>query len=108
VNSINRAAIVVRPKAPFFEWARSLEGGLPETTEPWTSVYLVAAGEKEEPSRVLRRCFALIFEEQLEAWHRDINDWPTPRTLASFGEWFEVTVVDLVFDLSEGSIEHDE
>ncbi len=108
MNSINRAAIVVRPKAPFFEWARSLEGGLPETTEPWTSVYLVDAGETEEPSRILRRCFASIFEEQLNGWHCDMDDWPQPRTAAMFREWFEVEVVDLVFDLNDGPIEHDE
>lgn len=77
MNSINRAAVVVRPKAPFFDWARSLEGGLPKATEPWTSVYLVDAGENEEPSRVLRSCFASIFEEQLEAWQLDVDAWPT-------------------------------
>jgi hypothetical protein len=108
MNSINRAAVVVRPKAPFFEWVRSLEGGLPETTEPWTSVYLVDAGESEESGRVLRRCFASIFEEQLDGWHRSTEDWPKPRTMALFQEWFHVEVVDLVFDLSGGPIEHDE
>ncbi len=108
MNSINRAAVVVRPKAPFFEWARSLEGGLPETTEPWTSVYLVDARENEEPSHILRRSFASIFEEQLEAWHQDIDDWPHRRTMATFGEWFEAEIVDLVFDLKDGPIEHEE
>ena len=108
MNSINRAAVVVRPKAPFVEWARSLDGGLPETTEPWTSVYLVDAGENEEPSCVLRQSFALIFEEQLEAWHLDVDEWPTPRTLTMFCDWFDADVVDVVFDISEGPIEHDD
>jgi hypothetical protein len=99
---------VVRPKTPFFDWARSLEGGLPKSTRAWTSVYLVEAGEDEKPTRILRRCFASIFEEQLEAWHRDMDDWPKPRTIASFQEWFDAEVVDLVIDLSEGSIEHDD
>ncbi len=81
---------------------------MPETTEAWTSVYLVEAGEDEEPNRILRRCFASIFEEQLEAWHRDITDWPTPRTMALFRDWFEAKVVDLVFDISERPIEHDD
>ena len=101
VNFINRAAVVVRPKAPFFEWARSVEGGLPESTDPWTSVYLVAAGENEEPSQVMRRCFASIFEEQLD-------DWPWLRTMVMFREWLKVTLIDLVFDLADGAIEIDE
>ena len=108
MNSINRAAIVVRPKTPFIDWARSLEGGLPETTVAWTSVYLVEAAESEESTRILRRCFASIFEEQLEGWHRDTEDWPTRRTLVVFQKWFEAEVVDLVFDLSDGPIEHDD
>jgi hypothetical protein len=49
MHSINRTAIVVRPKPLFFDWARSLEGGLPESTEVWTSVYLVPAAEDDEP-----------------------------------------------------------
>ena len=84
MNPINRAATVVRPKTPFFDWARSLEGGLPEATEAWTAVYLVEAAEDEKPSRILPRCFAAIFEEQLEGWHRVSDNWPTPRTLSVF------------------------
>jgi hypothetical protein len=108
VNSINRAAIVVRPKTPFFDWTRSLEGGSPKTTETWTSIYLVDAGEDEKPTRILRRCCASIFEEQLEGWHRDMGDWPKQRTIAMFQQWFDAEVVALVFDLSAGTIEHDD
>lgn len=108
MDSINRAAIVVRPKEPFFEWASSLEGGLPESTEAWCSVYLADAAEDDDPNQVLRRHFATIFEEQLESWHRRVDDWPSPRTFALFEQWFEAEVVDLVFDLAEEPIAHDE
>jgi hypothetical protein len=108
MNSINRAAIVVRPKTPFFDWARALEGGLPENTQTWTSVYLVPADENDQPDKIVRRCFGQIFEEQLEAWHRVEDDWPTPRTFSLFQQWFDADVVDLVFDLSDEPIEHDD
>ncbi len=106
--SINRAAIVLRPKKPFFDWARSLEGGLPESTEAWCSVYLAEAAENDEPDEILRRHFAPIFEEQLASWHRVVDDWPAPRTFALFQQWFDAEVVDLVFDLSEEPPKHDE
>ena len=48
----------------------------------------------------------LVFEEQLTAWHCDIEGWPKPRTIAVFQTWFGAQVVDLVFELSEGPIEH--
>jgi len=106
--SINRAAIVVRPKKPFFDWARSLEGGLPENTEAWCSVYLGEAAENDEPVEVLRRHFAAIFDEQLASWYRVVDDWPAPRPFALFEQWFDAEVIDLVFDLSEESPKHDE
>jgi hypothetical protein len=99
---------MVRPKALFFVWTRSLEGGVPESTEMWASVYLVAAGEDEKPTAILRRCFASIFEEQLEGWHRVIDCWPKPRTIAMFQAWFDAEIVDLIFDVAEGPIEHDD
>ncbi len=105
---INRAAIVVRPKTPFFDWARSLEGGLPERAEAWYSVYLVEAAETDDPTKLLRRHFAAIFEEQLASWHRVVDDWPSPRTFAMFQQWFDAEVVDLVFDFSKRPIERDE
>jgi hypothetical protein len=108
MHSINRAAIVVRPKPPFFDWARSLEGGLPKSTEAWTSVYLMPASEGDQPEEIMRQCFEEIFEEQLEGWHRDADAWPTPRTFSLFQDWFDVEVVDLVFDISEEPIEPDD
>src|SRR5690606_18961064 len=69
MHSINRTAIVVRPKVPFFDWARSLASGLPESMEAWTSVYLVPADETDEPDEILRTCFHEIFQEQLTSWH---------------------------------------
>jgi hypothetical protein len=108
MHSINRAAIVVRPKASFFEWARSLVGGSPESTEAWTSVYLVPADENDQPDTIVRRCFGQVFEEQLEAWHRAEDDWPTPRTCSLFQQWFDAEVVDLVLDLSDEPVRPDD
>ena len=108
MHSINRAAIVVRPKTPFFDWARALEGRLPESTQAWTSVYLVPADDKDQPEKIVRRHFGQIFEEQLEAWHRVEDEWPTPRTFSQFQQWFDADVVDLVFDCSDEPIEHDD
>lgn len=108
MHTINRAAIVVRPKSPFFAWAQALKGGLPESIDAWASVYLVAVNEDDQLDKIVRRCFGQIFEEQLEAWHRVEDDWPMPRTFSLFQQWFDADVVDLVFDLSDQPIEHDD
>ncbi|MEQ8789532.1 MAG: hypothetical protein RIC55_24775 [Pirellulaceae bacterium] len=106
MKSINRFAIVVRLKEPYLVWARSIDDGDPD---PETcSVYLADADENEPPEDVLRRHFAEIFEEQLESWHLDTDRWPKVRTPAVFEQWFDARVVDLVFDLADEPIEHDE
>lgn len=109
MRSINRVAIVVRPKPAFFEWAGSLQGERVENPEIWCSVYLVEASEHDEPRETLKRCFEDVFEEQLGSWHTRAADWPSPRTFAMFCDWFDAEVGDLVFDLSEDEpLEYDD
>ena len=108
MRSINRVAIVIRPKQAFFEWARTLDGEQLENLEVWVSVYLIETTEDEDPLRTLQRQFKSIFEEQLESWHRIEADWPSPRPFTLFETWFDAEVSDMVFDLSNGMIEYDE
>jgi hypothetical protein len=37
-----------------------------------------------------------------------LDDWPKLRTIGLFQEWFDAEVVELVIDLSERLIEHDD
>jgi hypothetical protein len=108
MRSINRAAIVVRPLTPWLDWAASLDDGPLANSDDLCSVYLVDADENESPDQILRRNFVLIFEEQLASWHLNEDDWPARRTFALFQQWFTAEVVDLVIDLEQGPIEHDD
>jgi hypothetical protein len=107
MQSINRAAIVVRRKQQYFDWARSLDD-LPTEPDAGSSIYLVEAAETESPTAIVKRCFPEIFEEQLVSWRRDGQDWPSPRTFALFQEWFDAEIVDLVLDLSNGEIDRED
>ena len=106
MRTIDRAAIIVRPKAAFFEWADTLPGRGPKIVRPWTSVYLTPAKDDDDPLKLVRRCYAKIFDEQLLAWWLDEKCWPSPRTFALFQAWFDFDVDDLVFDLSSRPIVH--
>lgn len=109
MRSINRVAIVVRPKPAFFDWAAGLEGGVGESPTSWCSVYLAEAVEDDEPEDTLQRHFKGGFEEQLESCYTRKADWPSPRTFAMFQDWFDSEIGDLVFDLSDDKpIEHEE
>jgi hypothetical protein len=108
MQAINRAAILVRPKPPFFEWARSLEDGLPESNEVWTTVYLVDEPKDYDPENIVRQHFKKIFDEQLGSWHLNMLAWPTPRKFSMFQQWFETEIVDLVLDMAKEPIKHDD
>src|SRR5581483_4352995 len=103
--------VIVRPKEPFFAWARSLEDDSPideMKLSDLSSVFLIDSVDEVDEDKILRRHFQAMFEEQLVGWHRIVDAWPTKRTYAMFREWFEVSIVELVHDLSERAIKYDE
>jgi len=108
---VNRLAIAVTPREPYLAWARSIEDGATAVEamgDRFTTVYLVDEPKEFVPDRLIRKHYAVIFEEQLNAWHRIEAFWPKHRTLAMFREWFDAKIIEMVVDLGQGSIEADE
>lgn len=108
---INRAAIVVRPRQPYLDWAASLDDEAPEHAKEMgkrISIYLVAEDPAENAETVpLENYFQTIFEAELAAWSQDEDQWPQSRTLAMLLQWFEVTGESVVTDLESGPIKHE-
>ena len=106
---VNRAAIIVRPKAPYVQWAASLDAesaDLAPDLHGKVSIYLVPedmTGEEETPP--LELFFRAIFEHELEAWTEDRAEWPQARDLKTFREWFDVARESVVVDLGQGELE---
>lgn len=104
---LNRAALIVRPARPFLDWAASLDdsGLLPDPSGEQT-VYLVRPFESEaERDEVLREVFGSVFERELHDWHTRESDWPKPRTLALFRQWFQIEMHSVVEDLEDDLLE---
>ena len=102
----NRAAIIVRPKAPFIEWVRSADGDSSHITtreirdEP--NVYLVQDSEMDsEKNQVIADNYTNIFEEELFGWITDEAAWPKNRDLKTFKQWFQVDFHTMVLDLGD-------
>ena len=112
MRSINRAALLVRPKEPYLQWAASLDDEAPamaESIKGKTSIYLVAEDPTgREESAPIKRYFKDIFDHELEMWHTDEADWPKHRDLKMFHEWFDVEAKSLVWDMEPSPIEIDE
>jgi len=112
MQSINRSILVVKAKAPFLEWLRSLpdlsDVTLGEVNEDST-VYLVPeCDDDSEMDEILEENYAAIFEEQVSAWSQDSDDWPDVNDFQTFREWFDVESHSLVMDLGNGPVETDE
>jgi len=93
-RTINRDAIVVRPARPFLDGLHREDPSSQSLdlvslrSEPTVFLQPMSDGE-EDAENLLRKCFDVIFVEQLNGWLRDESAWPSKRTFAMFKEWFE-------------------
>ncbi len=112
MRTINRAAIIVKPKRPYLEWAFSLEENPPESLEymqPKTSVYLVGEDpERREESAPIKNYFQEIFRLELEGWDTREDLWPDTTDFRLFEHWFEVEAESVVVDLEGSKLEIEE
>jgi hypothetical protein len=104
--TLDRVALIVRPKRRFVEWANRVEPEGPtltlERARAEATVYLVAVEDDLEDVRAMIDEYAVeVFEEQLLGWHEDESAWPANRTPHVFRDWFDVEVADIVNDLDE-------
>ena len=113
MESINRAAVVVKPAKPFLDWLHRADPASQNLTladlqrEP--TVYLVPEYvEEREVLTFLAESVRQIFEEHLDGWYRVPEAWPAVRDLKTFQQWFEYSIHSQVVDLCDDLIEHEE
>ena len=107
---LNRAALILRPKQPFLDWARALDdSGLVPDREGEQTVYLIRSCDSEgEAGDMLQDHYSEFFERELWAWHTDPTDWPTNRTFTTFCEWFDVEFHSIIEDFCDDDIINEE
>lgn len=107
---LNRAAVLVRPKQAYIDWARSLDdSGIVPSADDERHVYLIPEFEfPEEVEQLLRQRYETIFEQELWGWHTNPSKWPKRRTYKVFLNWFEVEINSIIFDLCDYDLADDE
>ncbi|HEY4325637.1 MAG TPA: hypothetical protein VGN20_16695 [Mucilaginibacter sp.] len=104
-DSINRSAIIVKAKQPFFDWMNALDPENPVETPTDGTVYLVKfANNNNTVEKWLKRNFDKIFINELNDWWTDEDDWPQKRTYKLFTEWLDTEVQATVLDIEETEI----
>ena len=112
METLNRSAVVVRPKQPFLEWLHtadptSLALTLPDLVQEPTIYLIPECDTGEELAAVLSIFCAKIFEEQLAGWYLDTSTWPTNRNFEVFCEWFDFQHHSMLVDLCDEPLIHD-
>lgn len=113
MQSVNRAAVIVKPKEPFVDWLNSLPDDGREYTLEMISIenstFLVPEYDiPEEALEYVRKNHDFIFEWELWGWATDEELWPQKRNWKMFKEWFDIEINSEVFDLVNGRIEKEE
>lgn len=108
-EAINRNAIVIRPKKPFFDWVNSIVKDDKQINGKYeNNIYLVRERDSnEETLNWLKRNFQGIFVNELNDWIIDESKWPDKRTYKVFTEWFDVEISSMILDLEDFGVTKD-
>lgn len=87
------SALIVKAKAPFFEWVKPrLDDDYDiEPVEGHPYVYLLPCYDEDEEllQELIDERFKFIFENILFYWTSDESKWPENRSYEVFKLWFE-------------------
>jgi len=113
MQSINRTAVVIRPKQPFVDWLNSIpDEDIDFTLEQVSKdniTFLIPEYDDPRDSRAyIKKIYSDIFEFELFGWITTEELWPKKRTWEMFQEWFSVEINSEVFDLVDREIEKEE
>ena len=112
METVNRAAFIVKPREPYLRWAASLDNEAARDAESLrarASVYLVPEDPSfKEETPPLREYFDEIFTMELAAWSEDENCWPVNRDLGTLLQWFKVYRQSVVVDLGANELRIEE
>ena len=111
---INRAAVILKYKAPFIQWVNEADpykdnpGITLESENKDCTVYLIPEDDAEKLEEWISLNFEQLFESEIEDWYTDESLWPKNRTRKLFDEWFDVECHSVLIDTVDGKIIDDE
>jgi len=107
MNTVNRALLIARPRAPFIDWVAaqakmSADEARVELGDARPTYLIPPYTPENDLDTMLEELCDEIFTCELKRWVEDEARWPEERSLAAFKRWFDVdlhpTVVDLGVD----------
>ena len=107
-DSINRNAVVITPRQPLLDWINNIYPDSPVEEITHGTVYLVREKDSDEAiERWLQKNFDRIFQNELNNWHTDEEDWEPKRTYKKFKDWFDIQIHSTILDIEDTEIMKD-
>jgi hypothetical protein len=106
VVTLNRSALVVKPKQPFLEWLHAADPTnhgltLPDLSREPTIYLIPECDTPIDVEDVLQELCDEIFCGQLAGWYTDTDSWPTDRSFQAFRRWFDYQHHSMLVDLCD-------
>ena len=113
MQSVNRTAVIIRPKQPFADWLNSIPGENSDNTLESISIenttFLIPEFDYPQDSMAyIKKIYSDIFEFELFGWITTEELWPKNRTWKMFQEWFSIEINSEVLDLVDSDIEKED
>ncbi len=108
-DSIDRNAIIIRPKQPFFDWINSLYSkDEPINRNDENNIYLIHEMDNNDLIlRWIKKNYEDIFSNELNDWCTDEKSWPKNRTFKMFSDWFDIEISSMILDLEDDPVTKD-
>ena len=113
MQSINRTAVVIKPKQPFVDWLNSI----PDDSSNYTIEHLSKDNltflipQYDDPDNThnyIKKNYKKIFDYELWGWIVAEELWPKNRSWKIFNEWFDIEINSEVIDLVNRNIEKED
>lgn len=98
---INRTALIIKPKKPFFEWLKSIDPKddvLDDYMDDPDVNLLPDFEEIDQIENWIKKNFDAIFRDQMNQWYTEEDLWVQNRTLKLFNKWFEYSMHTMIWD----------
>ncbi|MFC1610388.1 hypothetical protein ACFL6C_05475 [Myxococcota bacterium] len=105
MRTLNRSALIVRPKTPFIDWLHALpdesnrELTLDDLRRENTVYLLDEVDTVEQAIEQITPFVEDVFSEELAGWWTVESDWPKPLSIKSFLEWFDLELNTVLADV---------
>lgn len=101
-DSIDRNAIVVKAKKPFFDWVNSVFDDEQQIEDHENNIYLIKEMDSNEHVlKWIKQNFDKIFVNELNDWCTDEDFWPEHRDYRTFQKWFDIEICSMILDIED-------